>query len=72
MERNKLLVGEDSGWFTVWRVLFEVTSGYATVGASFGEPFSNLSFSGSFRKISKLIVSSVPSTTKIFTGSMIP
>lgn len=57
VERNQLLSSDNYGWFTIWHILFEVTSGYATVGVSFGTPYSTASFSGSFRKISKLIVS---------------
>lgn len=57
VERNQLLASDNFGWFTIWHILFEVTSGYATVGISFGLPYSMASFSGSFRKLSKLIVS---------------
>lgn len=57
VERNQLLASNNFGWFTIWHILFEVTSGYATVGVSFGTPYSTASFSASFRKLSKLIVS---------------
>jgi hypothetical protein len=63
MERTRLMDSNDYGWFTIWHILFEATSGYATVGISFGNPFSTASFSGSFRKISKLIVSMPGSNT---------
>jgi Trk-type K+ transport system membrane component len=57
VERTQLLSSGDYGWFTIWNIMFEVTSGYATVGSSLGNPNSTASFSGSFRKISKLVVS---------------
>lgn len=42
--------------FTLFSVLFEIVSAYGTVGLSLGYPTVNTSFSGQFRKLSKLII----------------
>lgn len=42
--------------FNVFKVLFEIFSGYGTVGLSLGYPDSNSSFSAQFSTISKLII----------------
>ena len=57
MERGRLMNTNNVGWIDVWRVLFEVTSGYGTVGLSYGNPYNTSSLSASFRKVSKLVVS---------------
>ncbi|ORY22840.1 cation transporter [Naematelia encephala] len=38
LERGKLMNTNNVGWLGVWQILFEVTSGYGTVGLSFGNP----------------------------------
>lgn len=45
--------------FSVFNVIFEVVSGYATVGISVGVPNDAYSFSGSWHKLSKLILCAV-------------
>lgn len=42
--------------FTVFQIMFELTSAYGTVGLSLGYPNKNTSFCGEFSKISKLVV----------------
>ncbi len=38
IERGKLMDTNNIGWFGLFQVIFEVTSGYGTVGLSFGNP----------------------------------
>ncbi|KAL9598299.1 MAG: hypothetical protein Q9219_004600 [cf. Caloplaca sp. 3 TL-2023] len=42
--------------FTIFSCLFEIVSAYGTVGLSLGYPNSNMSFSGQFTVISKLVI----------------
>lgn len=55
-ERGKMLDPERSAWFTVFRIIFECTSAYSTIGLSMGTPTNNYSFSGEFGTVSKLIM----------------
>jgi hypothetical protein len=71
VERGKLQNSANTSWYGVWQILFEVTSGYATIGLTYGNPyvivtcyklvlivsFNTSSLSASLRKLSKLIVS---------------
>lgn len=45
--------------FSVFNVIFEVVSGYGTVGISVGVPWAAYSFCGSWHKLSKLILCAV-------------
>ncbi|KAF2100202.1 TrkH-domain-containing protein, partial [Rhizodiscina lignyota] len=49
----------DPADFSVFNVIFEVVSGYATVGISVGVPNNAYSFSGSWHVLSKLILCAV-------------
>jgi Trk-type K+ transport system membrane component len=49
---------EKSDWFTIFRIIFECTSAYSTIGLSLGTPNNNWSFCGEFGTASKLVVSS--------------
>ena len=42
--------------FTIYSVLFEITSAYGTVGLSLGYPGTDMSFSAQFKTISKLVI----------------
>ncbi|CAD6578645.1 MAG: hypothetical protein TREMPRED_002239 [Tremellales sp. Tagirdzhanova-0007] len=55
-ERGKLLDPSKSAWFTIFRIIFDCTSAYSTIGLSLGTPNNNYSFSGEFGTVSKLIV----------------
>lgn len=59
IERGPLNVEADASWFSIFSILFELVSAYATVGLSLGVPYNNFSLSGSFRKLSKLVVIAV-------------
>ncbi|THH13668.1 hypothetical protein EW146_g6584 [Bondarzewia mesenterica] len=59
IERDRLMNPENSGWFNIFSILFELVSAYGTVGLSLGVPYANYSFSGAFRPLSKLIVCAV-------------
>jgi len=48
---------EKSEWFTIFRIIFECTSAYSTIGLSLGTPNNNWSFCGEFGTASKLVVS---------------
>jgi hypothetical protein len=56
-ERGKILDPETSSWFSVFRIIFECTSAYSTIGLSMGTPNNNYSFSGEFGTASKIVVS---------------
>jgi len=56
IERGNLTNDAYESWFSIFSVLFELVSAYATVGLSLGVPYDNFSLSGSFRKLSKLVV----------------
>jgi len=56
-ERGQLMDPEKTAWFTIFRVIFECTSAYATIGLSMGTPNNNYSFAGEFSTLSKFIVS---------------
>ncbi|KAI4731793.1 TrkH-domain-containing protein [Aureobasidium sp. EXF-10728] len=49
----------DPNTFSVFNVIFEVVSGYGTVGISVGVPDNAYSFCGSWHKLSKLILCAV-------------
>ncbi|KAK3079949.1 hypothetical protein LTS18_003525, partial [Coniosporium uncinatum] len=49
----------DPATFSVFNIIFEVVSGYATVGISVGVPWNAYSFSGAWHKLSKLILCAV-------------
>jgi Trk-type K+ transport system membrane component len=57
IERDQLMDPDLVAWFTVFRVIFECTSAYATIGLSMGTPNNNYSFTGEFKTLSKLVVS---------------
>ena len=57
VERGQLMDPAKTVWFTVFRIIFECTSAYATIGLSLGTPNNNYSFAGEFSTLSKLIVS---------------
>ena len=38
LERGKLMNSNNVGWLGVFQIIFEATSGYGTVGLSFGNP----------------------------------
>jgi Trk-type K+ transport system membrane component len=48
---------EKSNWFTIFKIIFECTSAYSTIGLSLGTPNNNYSFCGEFGTASKLVVS---------------
>ena len=54
VERTALM--ESHPGFLIFNVLFEVTSGYGTVGVSTGVPYDAYSLSGAFHKFSKVIM----------------
>lgn len=56
-ERGKIMDPEKSEWFTIFRIIFECTSAYSTIGLSLGTPNNNWSFCGEFGTASKLVVS---------------
>jgi len=56
-ERGKLLEPERETWFTIFRIIFDCTSAYSTIGLSLGTPNNNWSFCGEFGTASKLVVS---------------
>lgn len=45
-----------SSWFTIFRIIFECTSGYGTIGLTLGTPNNNYAFSGEFGTASKLVM----------------
>ena len=59
IERGKILDPDRSDWFDIFRVIFECTSAYATIGLSLGTPNNNYSFAGELSTLSKFIVRSV-------------
>ncbi|KIJ31257.1 hypothetical protein M422DRAFT_104826, partial [Sphaerobolus stellatus SS14] len=59
VERSSLKDEANASWFNVFRIIFELTSAYGTVGLSLGLPYANYSFSGGLRPLSKLIVCAV-------------
>jgi Trk-type K+ transport system membrane component len=56
-ERGKIMDPEKSEWFTIFKIIFECTSAYSTIGLSLGTPNNNWSFCGEFGTASKLVVS---------------
>ena len=56
IERDRLMDPERVAWFSVFRVIFECTSAYATIGLSMGTPNNNYSFAGEFKTLSKVVV----------------
>ena len=54
IERYALTTGQ--GGFSIFYILFEVTSGYGTVGLSTGVPYDNYSLSGAMHKPSKAVL----------------
>jgi potassium uptake Trk family protein len=57
IEREKI-VKEEEG-FTLFSILFEVTSAYGTVGLSTGVPYDAYSLSGAFQSLSKVVMLAV-------------
>jgi len=58
-ERGKLLDPSRSSYMTVFAILFEVVSGYGTVGLSLGVTGQNYSLSGALGTASKLVLCAV-------------
>ncbi|KAJ7188712.1 cation transport protein-domain-containing protein [Mycena filopes] len=56
IERHNIDTVENSTWFNIFSVVFELVSAYGTVGLSLGIPTENYSFSGAFTPGSKVIV----------------
>ncbi|KAK8865627.1 hypothetical protein IAR55_000772 [Kwoniella newhampshirensis] len=56
LERGKILDPSRDVWFNVFRILFECTSAYSTVGLTLGTPNNNFAFSGEFGTASKIIM----------------
>ncbi|KAL8673629.1 MAG: hypothetical protein Q9168_001935 [Polycauliona sp. 1 TL-2023] len=54
VERTALM--ESHPGFQIFNILFEVTSGYGTVGLTTGVPYDSYSLSGAFHKLSKVIM----------------
>ncbi|WVQ71233.1 hypothetical protein IAR50_000758 [Cryptococcus sp. DSM 104548] len=52
-------IDNDQEWFNIFNIIFELVSAYGTVGLTVGLPYDNYSFSGSFRKLSKLVIIAV-------------
>ncbi|WWD17950.1 hypothetical protein CI109_102395 [Kwoniella shandongensis] len=52
-------IDDDREWFDIFNIVFELVSAYGTVGLSLGVAYDNYSFSGGFRKLSKLVVIAV-------------
>jgi hypothetical protein len=57
VERGKIVDGQQG--FTIFAILFEVTSAYGTVGLSTGVPYDSYSLSGAFQSLSKVIMLAV-------------
>ena len=57
IERPQLTGG--AGGFTLFSILFEVVSGYGTVGLSTGVPYDDYSLSGQFHTLSKIVMLAV-------------
>ena len=55
-ERSRIMSPEDSIWFSLFRIIFECTSAYASIGISMGTPNANYSFCGEFGVGSKVVV----------------
>nr|ODN98734.1 potassium ion transporter [Cryptococcus depauperatus CBS 7855] len=49
-------IDNDSEWFNIFNIIFELVSAYGTVGLTVGLPYDNFSYCGAFRKLSKLVV----------------
>ncbi|WVQ85711.1 hypothetical protein IAT38_007877 [Cryptococcus sp. DSM 104549] len=58
-ERGKILDPEKSTWFSIFRILFECTSAYSTIGLTLGTPNNNYAFSGEMGTASKLVMIAV-------------
>ncbi|KAL8990308.1 MAG: hypothetical protein Q9169_008154 [Polycauliona sp. 2 TL-2023] len=54
VERTALM--ESHPGFSIFNILFEVTSGYGTVGLTTGVPYDSYSLSGAFHTLSKVIM----------------
>lgn len=59
IERSPLMNTQNSAWFTMFALIFELVSAYGTVGLSLGVPYANYSFSGALHTLSKLIMCAV-------------
>ena len=57
IEREQIAGGSEG--FTLFALLFEVASGYGTVGLSTGVPYDTYSLSGQFHSLSKLVMMAV-------------
>ncbi|KAL0948734.1 hypothetical protein HGRIS_008868 [Hohenbuehelia grisea] len=56
IERSQLENMENTGWFTIFTIIFELVSAYGIIGLSLGLPLGNFSFTGAFHPLSKLLV----------------
>jgi len=56
VERDGLMNMQQSSWFNIFALIFELVSAYGTVGLSLGFPTANYSFSGALHTLSKLIL----------------
>ncbi|KAF1811340.1 TrkH-domain-containing protein, partial [Eremomyces bilateralis CBS 781.70] len=52
-------IDRDPSTYSMWAIIFEVVSAYATVGVSLGFPNQTYSFCGGWRKLSKLVLCGV-------------
>lgn len=57
IERGKIVQGQDG--FSIFSILFEVTSAYGTVGLSLGVSYDDYSLCGAFQSLSKLVLVAV-------------
>lgn len=62
---------EKSEWFTIFKIIFECTSAYSTIGLSLGTPNNNWSFCGEFGTASKLVVSDIFFHLQYFSFSVV-
>jgi Trk-type K+ transport system membrane component len=62
---------EKSEWFTIFKIIFECTSAYSTIGLSLGTPNNNWSFCGEFGTASKLVVSFLFLLAQVFSCSFL-
>jgi len=59
IERFNLENPNKYSYFTVFAIIFEITSAYANCGLSLGLPYIGTSFSGSWHVLSKLLIMAV-------------
>lgn len=56
IERHNINRQDNSEWFNVFNIIFEIVSAYGTVGLSLGTANDNYSLSGELRTLSKLVI----------------